>query len=97
MGLVETGEGRTPPPYKASPLERNLRHLNNLFVTSCPNASELDSECAPTKLLPHLLNQLVVLGELAQQLSRTLGGNGHRPDKLLWCVRLSDYLLPPLS
>jgi len=32
-------------------------------------------------LLPELLDRLVVLGQLAEQLSHALGGNGHRPEK----------------
>ena len=31
-------------------------------------------------LLPQLLDQLVVLGDLARQISRGLGGNGHRAE-----------------
>ena len=51
-------------------------------MASFTDASELDSECDATKLLPHLLDQLVILGQLAQQINNTLGGNGHRPEKL---------------
>ncbi len=82
VGLVETGEGRTPPPCTDSSLERNLSYLNKLFAIGYPNASKLYLEDDPTQLLPHLLDHLVVLGQLAQQLNLTLGGNGHRPDKL---------------
>jgi len=32
----------------------------------------------PAQLLPQLLDQLAALGEVAQQISRSLGGNGHR-------------------
>jgi len=52
------------------------------FVASFPDACELDPECDPTKLLPRLLDQLVILGQLAQQINNNLGGNGHRPEKL---------------
>jgi len=31
-------------------------------------------------LLPQLLDQLVVLGDLARQISQSLGSNGHRPE-----------------
>jgi len=31
-------------------------------------------------LLPELLDQLVVLGDLARQISQGLGGNGHRAE-----------------
>ena len=32
------------------------------------------------QLLPQLLNQLAVLGDLAKRISQSLGGNGHRPE-----------------
>ena len=36
----------------------------------------------PTKLLPQLLDQLIALGQTAQQLRHTLGGNGHQTEKI---------------
>ncbi len=39
-------------------------------------------ESDPTKLLPQLLDQLIALGQTAQQLRHALGGNGHRPEKI---------------
>ncbi len=36
----------------------------------------------PTKLLPQLLDQLIALGQTAQQLRHTPGGNDHRPEKI---------------
>ena len=36
----------------------------------------------PTKLLPQLLDQLIALGQTAQQLRHALGGNGYRPEKI---------------
>ena len=36
----------------------------------------------PAKLLPQLLDQLIALGQTAQQLRHALGGNGHRPEKI---------------
>jgi hypothetical protein len=35
----------------------------------------------PAQLLPQLLNQLIILGQMAQELSYALGGNGHRAEK----------------
>jgi len=32
----------------------------------------------PTRLIPELLDRLAELGDLAKQVSRALGGNGHR-------------------
>lgn len=34
----------------------------------------------PAELLPQLLDQLIALGQMAQQLSHALGGNGHRAE-----------------
>ena len=37
-------------------------------------------ESDPAVLLPQLLDQLAVLGDLARQISQGLGGNGHRAE-----------------
>lgn len=45
----------------------------------------LDSEICtgdPTALIPELLDRLAALGDLAKQVSRALGGNGHRVGEL---------------
>ena len=34
----------------------------------------------PTKLIPQLLEQVQVMGDLARRISRSLGGNGHCPE-----------------
>ena len=44
------------------------------------NPARLESD--PAKILPQLLDQLISLGQTAQQLRRALSGNGHRPGKL---------------
>ena len=36
----------------------------------------------PAELLPQFLDQLIALGQTAQQLCHALGGNGHRPGKI---------------
>ena len=36
----------------------------------------------PAKLLPQVLDQLVVLGDLARQISHSLGGNGQRAEAM---------------
>ena len=33
------------------------------------------------QLLPQLLDRLIELGDMARELSRQLGGNGHRPEQ----------------
>ena len=35
----------------------------------------------PAQLLPQLLDKMTELGQMAQQLSQALGGNGHRPEQ----------------
>ncbi len=87
MVLVETGESRTllstdqaisnDTPYvpylsTSSVLESNLQQVWD------PAKFQSD----PTKLLPQLLDQLIALGQTAQQLRHALGGNGHRPEKI---------------
>ena len=39
------------------------------------------SQDDPAELLPELLDRLIALGQMAQQLSHALGGNGHRPEQ----------------
>lgn len=39
-------------------------------------------EADPAQLLPRILDQLVALGQTAEQLRQVLGGNGHRPEKV---------------
>lgn len=82
LGWWRRGRVGPPPAIQSLPVRCNACYLNKLFVASYPNASKLYPEDDPTQLLPHLLDQLVVLGQLAQQLNLTFGGNGHRPDKL---------------
>ena len=41
----------------------------------------------PAALIPELLDKLIALGQLAQQLSHALGGNGHRPERAAEVVR----------
>ena len=46
-----------------------------------PDFAQFNTQFAlddPAELLPQLLEQLVALGQMAQQLSQALGGNGHR-------------------
>ena len=44
-------------------------------------------------LIPQLLDRLVVLGDLAHQISHALGGNGHCPELSRELVKkLADHL-----
>jgi len=36
----------------------------------------------PAQLLPQLLDRMIELGDMARELSRQLGGNGHRPEQV---------------
>ncbi len=45
------------------------------------------------ELIPQLLDRLVVLGDLARQISHALGGNGHYPELSRESVKkLADHL-----
>lgn len=44
------------------------------------DSARLESD--PAKLLPQMLDQLIVLGQTAEQLRQVLGGNGHQPEKV---------------
>ena len=50
------------------------------FAQSYLNLVDI-AEADPAQLLPQLLDQLITLGQMAQQLSQALGGNGYRPEK----------------
>ena len=50
-----------------------------------PSSGIVDSD--PTQLIPLLLDQLVILGDLARQISHALVGNGHRPEELAELVK----------
>ena len=47
----------------------------------------------PVQLLPELLDRLVDLGEMARQIIKASGGNGHRPDETTELIKyLSENL-----
>ena len=89
---METGESRTPPS-----ITRTIS--KDTSYTSYPYTSRvLDSgfpevwdpvklESDPLNLIPRLLDQIIALGQTAQQLRRALSGNGHRPEKLSEAVQ----------
>lgn len=47
---------------------------------SAPQSTQLEGD--PAQLIPELLDRLVALGDLAKQISRSLGSNGHKAAKL---------------
>ena len=46
------------------------------YVEYCGIASQND----PAKLIPELLDRMAAMGDLAKEISRALGGNGHRAE-----------------
>ncbi len=62
---------------------------SSVLETSFRQASySTNFECNPSKLLPQLLDQLIALGQTAQQLRQALD-NGHHPDKVADLVKQS--------
>lgn len=50
------------------------------LISNVLEPAKLDSD--PAEILSRLLDQLISLGQTAQQLRRVLSGNGHRHKKL---------------
>ncbi len=84
---METGESRTLLSIDQA-IFKDTPHVPYLSTNSVLESSlqqvweptKLQSD--PTKLLPQLLDQLIALGQTAQQLRHALGGNGYRPEKI---------------
>ena len=57
------------------------------FDYSSQPQGDLAIENDPAELLPTILDQLITLGQMAQQLSQALGGNGDRPEKATEVIR----------
>jgi len=60
---------RLPYDYISGVLELSIRHVHCMF----------DLETDPSMLLPLLLNQLIILGQTAQQFKQNLGKNVDYP------------------
>ena len=58
---------------------RTLSDTSAYFKQFASGCGQLDD---PAQLLPELLEKLVALGDLAKQVSRALGGNGHRASEV---------------
>lgn len=92
LSVEERLELLRPKLEQFSPLRQVSGHLNkstvygNATLDSSALASlwrgreQLAGDAAA--LIPELLDRLVALGELAKQISASLGGNGHRAEKL---------------
>ena len=91
-GLVETGESRTLLPTDQA-ICNDTPYMPYLSTSSVLESSlqqvweptKLQSD--PAKLLPRLLDQLITLGQTAQQLRHALGGNSHRPEKIAEVIK----------
>lgn len=65
-----------------------LLGTSNVPETSSRQAGDLANfESDPIKILPQLLDQLIALGQTAQQLRQALDNNGHHPDKVADPIR----------
>jgi len=90
---VEAGESRTPLSISET-ISNNIPHVSSLSTSSVLETSfrqasySTNFECNPSKLLPQLLDQLIALGQTAQQLRQALD-NGHHPDKVADLVKQS--------
>ena len=72
LGLVETGESRTPLSIAETVSSVLASHFLKTSYTSA-----LESDVA--KLLTQLLDQLIALGQTAQQIRHAFDNNGHHP------------------
>ena len=73
--LVETGGSRTP-----SSIAETISSVLSSHFLKADDASTLESD--PLKLLSRLLDQLIALGQTAQQIRRAFDNNGHHPDEV---------------
>ncbi len=57
--------------------------MNNQQLLVCPNLklATLQTHSDLSKLIPQLIDHLIDLGDLAREIKRVLGGNGHYPEK----------------
>jgi len=72
---VETGESRTPLSIAETVSSVLASHFLKTSYTSA-----LESDAA--KLLTQLLDQLIAIGQTAQQIRRVFDNNGHHPDEV---------------
>ncbi len=82
---MEAGESRTPELITGS-TSHNIQ--NNPFLSTSndqePNLEQIGAtanpESDPALLVPQLLDQLIALGQTAQQIQQVLGSNGYQPE-----------------
>ncbi len=77
---MHTGEQGIKPDF--TELRRGLAECSS---PQAWGSATLESD--PAKLLPHLLDQLIALGQTAHQIRQALGGNGHHPEKISEVMR----------
>ena len=71
VGLVETGESRTPLPDSNSLHNSDIIQLPKLFVASFSEGKH-PLELDPIQLLHELLDHVVSVGQIAQEISHML-------------------------
>ncbi len=81
MFLVKSGESRTPGlltrtiPKNTSDI--NCSYTNSVLDSGSPEVGDLaEFESDPLNLIPRLLDQIIAIGQTAQQLRHALSGNG---------------------
>ena len=82
--LVEIAAAQTNIQQKDIARKLNVTPSpSNVLKSSFPEAWNLAKlEPDPSTLLPQLIDQLIALGQTAQQLRCVLNGNGHKHEKL---------------
>ena len=85
--MVETGERQTLDMATGT-ISKNAPHISYPYTSRVLGSDfpevwdPVKLESDPLNLIPRLLDQIIALGQTAQQLRRALSGNGHRPEKL---------------
>ena len=89
---METGESRTPLSI-AETISKDAWYVPYPSTSSVLESSfwqtygTTNFETDASKLVPLFLEQLVALGQTAQQLKRALGSNGHRQDQVAGLIQ----------
>jgi len=85
--LVETGESRTPPLITGT-ISKDTSYISYPYTSRVLDSDfpevwdPVKLESDPLNLIPRLLDQIIALGQTAQQLRHALSGNGRQPEKL---------------
>lgn len=84
LGLVPVA-----PQFK---LIKPYQNTSSVLVSHSPELYlEGLTESDPAQQLPELLDRMIALGEMAQEIKHSLGGNGHQAEKLQEIRRLLEH------